>query len=68
MATFFEADQVRLQLKMKLSNYSWYKSATVITDSDGYGVLIGSKIINNEVRKTIPPVIDGVSIRTELDN
>jgi hypothetical protein len=65
MSTFKEANQVRLALKMKLSQYSWYISSVVIIDDDGYGVLVLVKHVDNNVRKTISPVIDGVGIKTE---
>jgi hypothetical protein len=67
MSTFKEANQVRIALKMKLSNYSWYKSSRVITDSDGYSVVIGVQQVDNKVRKIISPVIDGVSIKVEAE-
>ena len=63
--TFMEANRTRLELKMKLSNYAWYHSSAVITDSDGYGVIIVVERLDNQVRKIIPPVLNGVSIKTE---
>lgn len=65
MATFKEANQVRLGLKMKLHVYSWYTSSTVVNDSDGFAVSIHVRQIDNKVRKLIPPVLDGVCVRTE---
>lgn len=67
MATFKEANLVRLELKMKLSHYYWFNSSMVTTDSDGYAVLISVRHIDNQVRKLIPPVQDGVSIKTESE-
>lgn len=67
MATFKEADQVRLMLKMKLSNYSWYASSIVIPDSDGFAVVIGVRRVDNQIRKIISPVLMGVSVRTEVE-
>ncbi len=67
MAIFFEANQVRLSLKMKLSVYSWYSSSAVVTQDDGYSVVIGVKVLNNQVRKLVPPVVNGVSIKTEVE-
>jgi hypothetical protein len=67
MATFFEANQVRLSLKMKLSQYYWYSSSAVTTDDDGYSVIVGVKVLDNTVRKIIPPVLNGVSVRTGLE-
>ena len=67
MSTFSEANQVRLMLKMKLSVYSWYSSSTVIAIDDGFGVIVGVKHMDNNVRKLVSPVIDGVSVKTELE-
>jgi hypothetical protein len=67
MATFPEANQVRLALKMKLSLYSWYKSSVVTAETDGYSVIVGVKTLNNTVRKIIPQVMDDVSIKTEVE-
>jgi hypothetical protein len=67
MSTFSEANQVRLVLKMKLSQHSWYSSSTVVSVGDGFGVLIGVSHIDNQIRKLISPVIDGVSIKTEVE-
>lgn len=67
MSTFYEANQVRLGLKMKLSAYHWYNSIRVSTVSDGFGVIIGVKQVDNTVRKLIPPVVDGISIKTEIE-
>ena len=67
MAIFSEAHQVRMSLKMKLSNHSWYNWSSIVTESDGYSVLINVKKINNFVRKIIPPIINGVGIRIELE-
>jgi hypothetical protein len=67
MATFIEANQSRLELKMKLSVYGWYNSSAVISDADGYAILISVKHIDNQVRKVIPPVLNGVNVRTETE-
>jgi hypothetical protein len=67
MTNFFEANQVRLALKMKLSAYSWYNSSTVVSHDDGYSVVIGVKRLDNQVRKLVPPVVNGVSIKTEVE-
>jgi hypothetical protein len=65
MATFNEANQVRIQLKMKLSQHSWYNSSAVVAEDDGYSIIIYAEQINNNVRKIVSPVIDGVSIKVE---
>lgn len=67
MATFRDANQIRLRLKMKLSQYAWYNSILVIPDSDGYFVSVNVKRIDNQIRKTIPPIIDGITVKTEAE-
>lgn len=67
MPTFSDANQVRLALKMKLSMYAWYSTSTVISVDDGFGVVIGVKQMDNKIRKLVPPVVDGVSVKTELE-
>ncbi len=67
MATFKEANQVRIALKMKLSVYSWYSSSAVTSEADGYSVMVAVKKLDNHVRKLITPVVDGVSVKTELE-
>lgn len=67
MSTFREANQVRVALKMKLSNFYWYNSSSVLFDQDDYYIVVHVKKLDNQVRKTIPPVFDGISIRTEVD-
>jgi hypothetical protein len=67
MSTFSDANQVRLQLKMKLSMYAWYSSSTVVSVDDGFGVVIGVRRIDNNIRKLVPPVVNSVSIKTELE-
>ncbi len=66
MTLFKEANQVRLQLKMKLSNYSWYSSSRLATEADGYSIVIAVRKLDDQVRKIIPQVLDGVSIKAEL--
>jgi len=67
MSTFSDANQVRLALKMKLSMYAWYSSSTVITVDDGFGVVVGVKRMDNGIRKLVPPVVDGVSVKAEVE-
>ena len=67
MPTFSDANQARLSLKMKLSLYAWYNSSTVVSVDDGFGVVVGVKQMNNSIRKLIPPVINGVSIKAEVE-
>jgi hypothetical protein len=67
MSTFTESNQVRLLLKMKLCNYSWYSSSMVSSTSDGWGVVITVRKLDNSVRKLISPVLNGVSVKTEVE-
>jgi hypothetical protein len=67
MATFKEANQIRVALKMKLSFFSWYNASTIFSGNGDYYVVINVKKLDNFVRKQIPPVIDGVTIKTELE-
>lgn len=67
MSTFSDANQVRLLLKMKLSMYAWYNSSTVVSVDDGFGVIIGVKQMDNTIRKLVPPVINGVSVKAEVE-
>jgi len=65
MTTFKEANQVRLALKMKLSQYSWYLSSVIVSSQDGYNVIISAKYVDNIIRKLVSPVVDGVSVKVE---
>lgn len=67
MSVFNDANQVRLALKMKLSNYSWYMSSRICTVEDGFGVVIGVNRLDNTIRKLVAPVVDGISIKVELE-
>lgn len=67
MVTFSEANQARLALKMKLSQHAWYSSSTVASDKGGYSIVVHVTTLNNTVRKAIPQVVSGVSIKTELE-
>jgi hypothetical protein len=67
MATFNETNQVRLALKMKLSQHSWYSSSRVIVVDDGFGIVVVVKQLDNKIRKLISPVMNGVSIKTEAE-
>lgn len=68
MATFKEAEQARLVLKMKLHNYSWYASSMVtIVDNENI-ILINSKRLDDHVRKLIPKVFNNVGVKIELEH
>ena len=68
MSTFSEANQIRLGLKMKLSQYAWYNSSAVANVSDGFGIIVVTSRLDNKIRKIVPPLIDGISIRIEVDS
>jgi len=67
MVTFSMANQVRLSVKMKLSQYAWYSSSLVVPESDGYSVIVSVKRLDNQIRKIISPVVNGVSVKTEVE-
>ena len=67
MVTFTEANQVRLALKMKLSQHAWYSSSLVASDKNGYSIVVHVTALNNTVRKAVPQVVNGVSIKTEQE-
>lgn len=68
MTTFFEANQARLQLKMKLVNHSWYKGISVVSSDDGFDVLIGVTHIDNSIRKVVPQVFNDVSVAMQIES
>ncbi len=67
MTTFKEANQLRLALKMKLSHYGWYNGSAIYTNEDDYAIVVHVDRLDDKVRKVIPPLIDGVSVKTEID-
>lgn len=67
MTTFSEAKQACVSLKMKLSNYAWYNWSTVVSEGDGYAILINVKKIDNSIRKIVSPITRGVSTRMEAE-
>lgn len=67
MSTFNEANQVRLMLKMKFSQYAWYSSSVTFNVDDGFGVIISVNYLDNSVRKLVAPVVNGVVVKTELE-
>lgn len=67
MSTFKEANQVRTSLKMKLSTHYWYSTSGVFSTEDDYYILITVKKIDNQVRKIIPPVMDGIVIKLDVE-
>jgi len=64
MASFNEANQAKLSLKMKLHFYAFYNGAAVIIGSDGnFEVMIFVRGLDDKVRKTIPTVHLGVNVQ-----
>jgi hypothetical protein len=66
MSTFTEANQVRLSLKMKYSQYAWYSSSVVCAIDDGFGIIIDVHQMSDKVRKIVSPVVNGISVKVEL--
>ncbi len=69
MNTYKEANQAKTALKMTLSNYGWFKGAHVGPDENGasFCVVVSVSRLDNGVRKVIPNVFEGVSVKTELE-
>jgi hypothetical protein len=66
MILFNEATRALTSLKIPLSQYSWFKCLGVEPDLDGFCVVVYVGHIDNKVRKIIPPVYNGVSIKIEV--
>ena len=43
MTTFKQANQVRLKLKNKVANYSWYSNSGVFLEGDQYFIVLNVK-------------------------
>jgi hypothetical protein len=67
MITYYEANQVRLALKMKLSRYCWYLGCRVDTNNDVYMIIVDVNRINTIVKKQIPLLINGIKIKIDLE-
>jgi hypothetical protein len=64
-ASFNAANQAKLAIKMKCSQFSWYRSSHIEAEGDEYIVVISITVpVNDAIRKTIPPVYEGVSVKT----
>ncbi len=68
MSSFKEAEVSRISLKIPLSNYAWYKNSVIQNDNDGFCVVIHLNYIDNNVRKIVPRVHQGVLVKLEVDN
>lgn len=67
MSSFKEANQARTSLKMIFSQYSWYEGSTVVPDNGDYCIVVNVSRMDNSVRKVIPIVHQGVSVRVEVE-
>jgi len=66
--TFHSANQARLSLKLLLANYSWYSGSSVETEGSDYVVIVYVPQIDDKIRKIIPSVHAGVSIKTDVSS
>ncbi len=66
MATFSEVNQAKLSLKMNLSNYCWYNSIAIMPDADDWCLLVNVDRMDNNIRKVIPIVHKGVSVKVDV--
>ena len=67
MTSFKEANQVRVKLKNKVANYSWYSTSGVSLENNSYFVEVTVKRLDEGVKKAIPRQLDGVNIKTILE-
>lgn len=67
MTTIFEANQVRLILKMELSNYSWYEGVSVVFEKDKFLVLVSVSKFNKKVKKLVPSKLNNVIVRLKKE-
>lgn len=68
MTTFKEANQIRVKLKMKLSDYCWYSSSSVLTTSDDCYIAVFVKKIDDNVKNTIPKYVKDVAVKIISEN
>ncbi len=67
MSSFKEANQARTSLKMIFSQYSWYEGSSVVPDNGDYCIVVNVSRMDNSVRKVIPIVHQGVSVKAEFE-
>ena len=67
MKTAKEANQERVGLKMKLSNYSWYNWSMVASKNDECYILVNVKKMDNSIKKIIPVILNGVEVKVEIE-
>lgn len=65
MASFNEANQARLALKMRLSQLAWYSSSWLEMDAGDWIVVVNvNGKVDDRIRKEVSPVFNGVEVRT----
>jgi hypothetical protein len=62
--SFNAANQAKLALKMRLSQHHWYRTSHVESEDGEYIVVISVSKPIASIRKDIPEVFEGVSIKT----
>lgn len=67
MITYYEANQIRLALKMRLSRYHWFSSSYIDVTNSIYIIVVDVKKINKFVKQQVPGVINGVKVRLDLE-
>lgn len=67
MSTFVEANQAKLSLKMTLSNYAWYNGMSIAPDNDDWCIVVSITQMDNSVRKVIPIVHKGITVKVDAD-
>jgi len=65
VASFNEANQARLALKMRLSQLAWYSSSWLEMDAGDWIVVVNvNGKVDDRIRKEVSPVFNGVEVRT----
>jgi hypothetical protein len=68
MIIFSDANQAKLDLKMKLSKHAWYRASAVVLDGSDYCVMIYVDRMDNSIRKIIPIVHNGITVKVDVAN
>lgn len=63
MTSFSEANQAKLALKMSLHLHSFFKTILITSEDNEYSVIVFVDQLNDNVRKIVPNVHNGVSIK-----
>lgn len=70
MSTFKDANQARVHLKMRLSNYYWYNFSDVLSYTSNMGsyyIGVSVKYLNQKIKKAIPNYINGTPVKIFVD-